>query len=300
MLNKQKIQGHIPNKGLGQNFLQDAYVIAKIVQAIAPKTTDRIIEIGPGLGALTHELLKHLKTLAVIEIDSKLAKKWQAYENVDWLAADALLFDLKEYAQRLNLPQDQQDQQSLSSPLLFKIIGNLPYHISSPLLFHYLKFKSQISQQCFMLQKEVIDRILAKHSEKDYGRLSIILQANYQMYRVLDVPPEAFFPPPRVHSSVISMQPRAIIIHQKTLNDLEEVKFNEILARVTQICFSQRRKMLRAMFKNQAEDLWAQKIQSICQSLEIDLSLRPENLSLDDYLKITTIIYQNNKSKVLN
>jgi 16S rRNA (adenine1518-N6/adenine1519-N6)-dimethyltransferase len=174
------------------------------------------------LGALTHELLKHLDLLSVIEIDNKLAQKWQAHEKVEWLAADALSFDLNQHAQKIQAQRAQSQSEKMPAPEeksaktpTFKIVGNLPYHISSPLLFHYLKFKSNINKQCFMLQKEVIERILAKHSHKEYGRLSIILQANYKMHHVLDVPPEAFFPPPKVHSSVISMQPQPIILNTR-------------------------------------------------------------------------------------
>jgi 16S rRNA (adenine1518-N6/adenine1519-N6)-dimethyltransferase len=289
--NTRAIQGHIPNKGLGQNFLQDAFVIQQIVQSISPNSMDHVIEIGPGLGALTHELLKHLNTLQVIEIDKKLIQKWQMHPQVKWIAADALLFDLNDYLDTLSLSH-QNDLEYLKTLQHLKIIGNLPYHISSPLLFHYLKFKNKIAQQCFMLQKEVIDRMIANANHKDYGRLSIILQANYHMYHVLDVPPEAFFPPPKVHSSVVSMKPKQIVIDGIALDTKQEDQFNQQLANVTQICFSQRRKMLRAMFKNYADDPFAQKIQSICQDLAIDLTLRPENITLDQYLAITTILYK--------
>lgn len=290
MHSSKKIQGHTPNKGLGQNFLQDPQVIAQIVQAISPEFNEQIIEIGPGLGALTHALLPHLAELSVIELDPQLAKKWQAHEKVKWLAADALQFNLDTYIDSGSVGTGNISDAS-ESPQLFKIVGNLPYHISSPLLFHYLSFKSRVNLQCFMLQKEVIDRMIAEHNCKDYGRLSIILQANYQMHRVLDVPPTAFFPPPRVDSSVVVMRPKPILINQVALDVFEQKTFNDLLAKVTQICFSQRRKMLRAMFKNHADDLFAQSIQKICIDLDMDLSLRPENISLNDYLKITEKLY---------
>ena len=214
---------HVPRKRFGQHFLADAGIIEAIVKEIAPQPSDAMVEIGPGLAALTQPLVERLGKLTVIELDRDLAHKLRAHPALTVIESDVLRVDFAQLAAPLPTPQK------------LRVVGNLPYNISTPILFHLLDFVDVIQDQHFMLQKEVIDRMVAKPATSDYGRLSVMLQWRYAMENVLFVPPESFDPPPRVNSAVVRMVPRA---------DFETVDVNR-LSEVVRVAFSQRRKLLR-------------------------------------------------------
>ena len=217
---------HIARKRFGQHFLADAGIIDAIVRHIAPAPGQTMVEIGPGLAALTQPLVERLGRLAVIELDRDLAHRLRTHPQLDVVESDVLKVDFTALAARL-LPADR--------PLRLRVVGNLPYNISSPILFHLLDHVAVIEDQHFMLQKEVIDRMVAAPATSDYGRLSVMLQWRYAMENVLFVPPECFDPPPRVDSAVVRMVPHA------TPALLERA----VLERLVQVAFSQRRKLLR-------------------------------------------------------
>ena len=214
---------HIPRKRFGQHFLADVGIIEAIVKEIAPQPSDAMVEIGPGLAALTRPLVERLGKLTVIELDRDLAHKLRAHPALTVIESDVLRVDFTQVAAPLPTPQK------------LRVVGNLPYNISTPILFHLLDHVNVIQDQHFMLQKEVIDRMVAKPATSDYGRLSVMLQWRYAMENVLFVPPESFDPPPRVNSAVVRMMPRA---------DFETVDVNR-LSEVVKVAFSQRRKLLR-------------------------------------------------------
>ncbi len=212
---------HIARKRFGQHFLTDVNIIQSIVDAIDPRSGETVVEIGPGLGAMTIPLLDRIKPLTVIELDRDLAAKLRSRDGLDVIESDVLKVDFSALAaakgQRL------------------RVVGNLPYNISSPILFHLLDHVEQVVDQHFMLQKEVVDRMAAEPCCKDYGRLTVMLQWRYAIESVLDVPPTAFDPPPRVESAIVRMQPYA------KPPELDRKLFGEMVA----VAFSQRRKLLR-------------------------------------------------------
>jgi 16S rRNA (adenine1518-N6/adenine1519-N6)-dimethyltransferase len=213
---------HAPRKRFGQHFLTDSSVLAAIADAVAPRPGDRLVEIGPGLGALTAFLLERTGSLEAIEIDrdlvARLRRRWPE-PRLTVHEGDALAFDFA----------------ALAAGTPMRLIGNLPYNISSPLLIRLLGCRDAIVDQHFMLQKEVVDRIVASHGGSDYGRLAVMMQSFNEVAHLFDVPPEAFDPPPRVESSVVRLRPRAVPLtgDVATLEGLLAVAFN------------QRRKMLR-------------------------------------------------------
>lgn len=213
---------HIPRKRFGQHFLSDNGMIADITQAIAPKPTDFMVEIGPGLGAMTFPLLGQLDHLTVIELDRDLAVRLKQNAKITVVEADVLKVDFDALAQA-------------EKPRTMRVVGNLPYNISSPILFHLLDVAHLVEDQHFMLQKEVIDRMVAKPSTSDYGRLSVMLQWRYEMQSLFNVPPECFDPPPRVMSAIVRMVPR------NAPAALDVARLSEIV----KVAFSQRRKLLR-------------------------------------------------------
>lgn len=212
---------HIPRKRFGQHFLVDEAVIEGIVDAIDPRAGEPLVEIGPGLGALTEALLARGARLTVIELDRDLAARWRRDGRVQVIEADVLTVDFTALADATGAP--------------LRVAGNLPYNISSPILFHLLPLAGRVRDQHFMLQKEVVDRMVATPGHKDYGRLSVMLQWRYDIEAVLDVPPEAFDPPPRVDSAVVRMTPRT---------DAAAVDAG-LLSELVTVAFSQRRKLLR-------------------------------------------------------
>jgi 16S rRNA (adenine1518-N6/adenine1519-N6)-dimethyltransferase len=213
---------HVARKRFGQHFLSDPSVIGAIVSAIAPAPSDAMVEIGPGLAALTQPLVERLGHLTVIELDRDLAARLRNHGQLRVVESDVLRVDFSALAATLEAPS-------------IRVVGNLPYNISSPILFHLLDHVAVVQDQHFMLQKEVIDRMVAAPATADYGRLSVMLQWRYAMENVLFVPPESFDPPPRVDSAVVRMVPLAQppAIDFKTYSDL------------VQTAFSQRRKILR-------------------------------------------------------
>jgi len=252
---------HTPRKRFGQHFLVDTSVIAEIIHIIHPVPGDRMIEIGPGLGALTRPLLNILDELQVIEIDRDI---------VDYLS--------RTYAEKLvihNIDALKFDFSELGEGL--RIIGNLPYNISTPLLFHLSCFSSLITDMYFMLQLEVVERMVALPSTPDYGRLSIMLQNRFEMEQMLVVPAESFDPPPRVQSAIVCMRPKA----EPTI----PLKHERLFAELVSAAFSQRRKTLRNTLRHYltADDF---------ERLEIDSGLRAENLSLAQYAAIVRQVYE--------
>jgi len=212
---------HIARKRFGQHFLTDGGIIDTIVREIAPRPGDPMVEIGPGLAALTQPLVERLGRLTVVELDRDLAARLRAHAQLDVIESDVLKVDFTAVSA------------GLGSKL--RIVGNLPYNISTPILFHLLDHVAVVQDQHFMLQKEVIDRMVAKPSTASYGRLSVMLQWRYAMENVLFVPPESFDPPPRVDSAVVRMVPLA-----------QPPQLNEaVLSELVQVAFSQRRKILR-------------------------------------------------------
>ncbi len=213
---------HIARKRFGQHFLTDKGMLTDIVDAIAPQLADAMVEIGPGLGAMTMPLLAKLDHLTVIELDRDLAVRLRQNSKILVIEADVLKVDFGAIAMA-------------AKPHPIRVVGNLPYNISSPILFHLLDVAHLVKDQHFMLQKEVIDRMVAKPSTSDYGRLSVMLQWRYEMQSLFDVPPECFDPPPRVMSAIVRMIPR---LEPATL---EVARLSEIV----KVAFSQRRKLLR-------------------------------------------------------
>ena len=213
---------HIARKRFGQHFLTDTHIIESIIATIAPVAGQPVVEIGPGLAAITQPLVERLGHLNVIELDRDLAARLREHPQLSVIESDVLRVDFTQLAQSLKADK-------------LRVVGNLPYNISSPILFHLLNHVQAIQDQHFMLQKEVIDRMVASPCTSDYGRLSVMLQWRYEMENVLFVPPEAFDPPPRVDSAVVRMVP---------LQNPPNLDFR-LLETMVQVAFSQRRKLLR-------------------------------------------------------
>ena len=212
---------HQPRKRFGQHFLADLGVIDDIVAAIDPKPGEALIEIGPGLGALTLPLLARSEQLTVVELDRDLAARLRRNPALEVIEADVLKVDFAALATGRGQP--------------LRVVGNLPYNISTPILFHLLPAAAAVQDQHFMLQREVVARMAATPATKDYGRLSVMLQWRYHIEALLEVPPHAFEPPPRVHSAVVRMLP------WPTPASLDAALLEELV----QVAFSQRRKLLR-------------------------------------------------------
>jgi 16S rRNA (adenine1518-N6/adenine1519-N6)-dimethyltransferase len=224
---------HIPRKRFGQHFLSDRHIIDAIVDAIHPQPGDPMLEIGPGLAALTQPLVERLGHLTVVELDRDLAARLRTHPQLNVIESDVLRVNFTDVAARVNAMASTRPE--TQGPHKLRVVGNLPYNISTPILFHLLEHVAVIADQHFMLQKEVIDRMVAAPSTAAYGRLSVMLQWRYIMDNVLFVPPESFDPPPRVDSAVVRMVPRTepAPIHPPLLEEL------------VQVAFSQRRKLLR-------------------------------------------------------
>lgn len=255
---------HIPRKRFGQHFLRDQGVIHKIVAALAPQTKDHLIEIGPGQGAITLPVLRIAKSLEAIELDRdlipELKERCHHAGNLEVHEADVLEFNF------LSIKQDDR---------LLRIFGNLPYNISTPLLFHLMDFEDIIADMLFMVQKEVGDRLSAETDTEHYGRLSVMIQYHWQVDLLFDVPPGAFHPPPKVTSSIVRLKPYAVYP--------DRAKNYSTFASVVKHAFGQRRKTLRNSLKGIVSD-------EIWEQLSIKSNLRAENLSVNDFVMIANYI----------
>ncbi|WJG10185.1 16S rRNA (adenine(1518)-N(6)/adenine(1519)-N(6))-dimethyltransferase RsmA [Aliiglaciecola sp. LCG003] len=256
--------GHTARKRFGQNFLHDPYIIDQIVSAINPVNGENLVEIGPGLAALTQPVCDIVDKLTVVELDRDLAERLRTHpflsSKLNVVEADALKFDFTE----LFNPEH---------PL--RVFGNLPYNISTPLMFHLFSFAHKVQDMHFMLQKEVVNRLAAKAGEKNYGRLSVMAQYHCRIMPVLHVPPEAFKPAPKVDSAVVRLIPH----QQKPVTVSSEKMLNQVCAQA----FNQRRKTIRnSLGKLIDEDSLRQ--------LGIEPELRAENLTLADYALIANYL----------
>lgn len=226
------MRGHVARKRFGQHFLTEPAIIDAIVHQVAPKPGQHMVEIGPGLGALTQPLVERLGHLTVIELDRDLASRLRLRTDLTVIESDVLKVDFGQVARmsRTAPTTGQHDRQAA-----LRVVGNLPYNISTPILFHLLGFSELIVDQHFMLQKEVVDRMVAHPCTAAYGRLSVMLQWRYAMHNILPVPPDSFEPPPRVDSAVVRMLPR----HDAARVDVRR------LGEIAQVAFGHRRKLLR-------------------------------------------------------
>ncbi len=254
-----KAMKHIARKRFGQHFLTDGGIIDDIVRAIDPRPGQNMVEIGPGLAALTQPLVERLGHLSVIELDRDLALRLRSHGQLTVIESDVL-----------NVAFDALAAAAPGTRL--RIVGNLPYNISTPILFHLLAFVDHVEDQHFMLQKEVVDRMVARPCTADYGRLSVMLQWRYAMENVLLVPPESFDPPPRVDSAVVRMVPHA----QPQALDAA------LLSTVVQVAFSQRRKLLRHTLGK-----WLGEHQF---SGTFDVQRRAEEVPVHEYLALASAI----------
>ena len=251
---------HKARKRFGQNFLIDQQVIEQIISSIATKQDDVVLEIGPGQGALTLPLLEQLNQLHVIEIDRDLIALLNNIGNEKLIIhqSDALKFDLT------TLPEN------------LRVVGNLPYNISSPILFYLLENRTRIKDMTFMLQKEVVERMVAKHGSKTYGRLSVMMQAFFELELLFIVPPESFEPAPKVESAIVYLKP----LQQSMVNNIATFEI------IVKQAFSQRRKTLRNCLKSLIKQT----------QTSIDLSLRAEMLSVSDFIQLTQDYEKQNSS----
>ena len=249
---------HIARKRFGQHFLCDDAVIDEIVRHIDPQPGQALVEIGPGLGAMTAPLLRRCQAMTVIELDRDLAARLQRQAGLNVVQADVLMVDFGALAD--------------AAGQALRVVGNLPYNISTPILFALLPWAHRVADQHFMLQKEVVERMACGPGSRDYGRLSVMLQWRYEVEALLDVPPEAFDPPPRVNSAVVRMTPRA----QPAAVDAA------VLEELVQAAFSQRRKLLRHGLGRWLEE-------RACV-VDFDLQRRAEEVPVEEYLALAAAI----------
>ncbi|MDD4965564.1 16S rRNA (adenine(1518)-N(6)/adenine(1519)-N(6))-dimethyltransferase RsmA [Halothiobacillus sp.] len=266
------MDGHRARKRFGQNFLTDEAVIARIVSAIAPKAEDRLIEIGPGLGALTCQLIQPLTHLTVIELDRDIIPKLLARCSKQKTAHDQ--------ASQSKLTVLEQDALTLDlAPLAgegpLRIAGNLPYNIATPLIFHLLEQSKHIVDMTFMLQKEVVDRLAAHPGNRDYGRLSLMVQAVAEVESLFVVPPTAFNPPPKVDSAIVRLVPR----EQPLVPDDLKPLFGELVS----LAFAHRRKTLQNNLKHRLPT-------STIVDAGIDPGTRAEQVSLDEFISLARLV----------
>lgn len=246
---------HVARKRFGQHFLVDVAVIDAIVKAIRPQTNDALVEIGPGQAALTQPLLEHVSGLTVIELDRDLAARLRQNPQLDVVEADVLQVDFTALAAR-------------KATQALRVVGNLPYNISTPILFHLMQHEAVIADQHFMLQQEVIERMVAAPATAAYGRLSVMLQWRYEMEQVLFVPPHSFNPPPKVNSAVVRMVPYA---HPAAVSPM-------LLEELVRVAFSQRRKLLR-----HALEKWLQQKGFVGN---FDMQRRAEEVPVAEYIAL--------------
>jgi len=248
---------HVARKRFGQHFLSDAYVLGAIVDLIDPQPGQAVVEIGPGLGAMTWPLLQRCQALTVIELDRDLAARLRERAGLTVIEADVLRVDFGALAQRMGQP--------------LRLVGNLPYNISTPLLFHVANSADRCSDLHFMLQQEVVDRMVARPSHPDYGRFSVMLQYRFRMERLFTVPPEAFRPMPKVHSACVRLVPRP----SQERKALDELAFAKVVVKA----FSMRRKTLRNALHGLIPE-------SELVALGIDPGARAQTLPVEDFVTI--------------
>lgn len=267
--------GHAPRKRFGQNFLHDAGVIEQIVDSIRLQKEDNLLEIGPGLGALTEPLLAQVQGMTVIELDKDLANALKlniganSHPDFTIINDNAMQVDYRQLAQKIGKGS-------------FRVVGNLPYNISTPILFHLLEFSDVIKDMHFMLQKEVVDRITAEPNTKAYGRLSVVIQYFCQTQYLLTVPKGAFNPPPKVTSAVFRLTPfvkKPIVAHNEPL-----------FMTIVRETFNHRRKTLRAIFKS--VNILPKLSDDDFLMADIDPQARPETLSVADFVRLSDIAWQ--------
>lgn len=269
---------HVAKKRFGQNFLTDQAVISSLVDAISPQRDDLMVEIGPGLGALTKPLLQNLNLLHVVEVDRDIIawmQKEYAKNNIIIHNADALKFD---FACLLPSPlagEGRGERGEIAERGKIRVTGNLPYNISTPILFHLLDNVSCITDMHFMLQKEVVERMVASPSTPAYGRLSVMLQYHLAMEYLITVPPEAFEPAPKVESAFVRCVPHATLPFV--------AKDQKHFAKIVMAAFGQRRKTLRNTLKGLLDDAGF-------IALGIDSQKRAENLSVADFVAISNFL----------
>ncbi len=248
---------HRARKRFGQNFLQNQSIINRIVEAISPQATDKLIEIGPGLGALTLPLLARCDHMTAVELDRDLVARLQSTlspEKLSIISQDVLTVDFSDFGEGL------------------RIVGNLPYNISTPIMMHLLQQGDQVKDMHFMLQKEVVDRLAAEPGNKQYGRLSVIAQFACQVTALFDVPPQSFEPAPKVMSAIVRLKP-------KSLSESDQALYPKLKVVVKQ-AFAMRRKTLRNNLKGLLSD-------DAFEALAIDPLLRPEAIGVEQYVQMT-------------
>jgi 16S rRNA (adenine1518-N6/adenine1519-N6)-dimethyltransferase len=279
---------HIPKKRFGQNFLTDRAIINSLIEAINPQPDDRMVEIGPGLGAMTQPLLARLKHLHVVELDRDIVSWMQSHYPAEKICIhniDALKFDFGSLLASAEEPEMSAKGggagkiSTTAGSQRIRVVGNLPYNISTPILFHLLDNVDAIIDMHFMLQKEVVERMVAAPSTPAYGRLSVMLQYRLQMEYLLTVPPEAFDPPPKVESAFVRAVPHAKLPYPATDENL--------FASVVQAAFSQRRKTLRNTLKGLLDDVGF-------AALGLDSQLRAENLAVPAFVDIANYLSRQN------
>lgn len=256
---------HIPRKRFGQHFLSDNGIIDAIVDAIDPQPGDNMVEIGPGLAALTQPLVERLGHLTVVELDRDLAQRLRQHPQLTVVESDVLKVDFTQF-----LPATEAANSIANPAKKVRVVGNLPYNISTPILFHLLDAVHVVEDQHFMLQKEVIDRMVARPSTAAYGRLSVMLQWRYAMENVLFVPPESFDPPPRVDSAVVRMVPLA----KPAAVDVQ------LLSEIVQVAFSQRRKIMRHTL--------GQWLETKAFTGNFDVKRRAEEVPVEEYVALAS------------
>ncbi len=258
--------GHQPRKRFGQNFLTDPHIIDNIVRAVRPQPTDTLVEIGPGLGAITEQLIDQVGQMAVVELDRDLIPhlkiSFATRKNFHIYEGDALKFEFRRVL-------DDLGGQKL------RVVGNLPYNISTPLMFHLLSYNQMVQDMHFMLQKEVVERLAAGVGDDAYGRLGIMVKYYCQVEPLFNVPPTAFDPPPKVESAIVRLIPHA--------TPPVSTVSPEALGKLVTQAFSQRRKTVRNALKSVATD-------TILEQAGINPDFRPEQISLGQYARLNDLI----------
>ncbi|MDI1302441.1 MAG: 16S rRNA (adenine(1518)-N(6)/adenine(1519)-N(6))-dimethyltransferase RsmA [bacterium] len=266
----RRVEGHMARKRFGQNFLTDERVISQIVAAFAPVRGQNVVEIGPGLGAITRELLAPLGRMTVVELDRDLAKalpiRLMGEGELVVHQANALDFDFRSLA---------------TGPHSLRIIGNLPYNISTPILFYLLTQSDVIADMTFMLQKEVVERMVAAPGSGDYGRLSVMLQVACEVEWLLGVPPESFSPPPKVDSAVVRLRPHSTPRYK----GVDEKRLQSLLT----AAFNMRRKTLRNALRGQGSP-------EQLEAAGIDLGMRPEEVDVATWVRLSQLLTPQDQS----